>query len=82
MTSLSSPEPGSLRGRNLAGADGVFAVEDLEGRILSGGGAGVNGTCELPMLPNALGGKTTGKFGVVVGGGWYCAVGRILVRTI
>mmetsp|Transcript_7581 Transcript_7581/g.13658 ORF Transcript_7581/g.13658 Transcript_7581/m.13658 type:complete len:532 (+) Transcript_7581:215-1810(+) len=61
MTSLSSPEPGSLRGRNLAGADGVFAVEDLEGRILSGGGAGVNGTCELPMLPNALGGKTTGN---------------------
>lgn len=39
--------------------------EDSEGRMLSGG-AGSNGTCELPMLPNALGGKTTGN--IVVSG--------------
>jgi sodium/potassium/calcium exchanger 3/sodium/potassium/calcium exchanger 4 len=29
--------------------------------MLSGGGASVNGTCELPVLPNAIGGKTTGN---------------------
>ncbi|GMI08139.1 hypothetical protein TrLO_g14312 [Triparma laevis f. longispina] len=51
---------GGLRGRALA-EEGIFRTEELDGRVLSGGGANANSTCELPMLPNAIGGKTTGN---------------------
>jgi len=46
--------------------DLIHGYEDDTGRMLAGGGGGENGTCTLPMLPNALGGKTTGN--VVVSG--------------